>query len=747
MHGRQPFARGARSFTACFATLPIAPMGKPKASASSKLVSSHGKKKPNAWATPVAPDASRRDEEKIRVLFRRDTDGQVDRAVRSKLGMFPRQQVDQNMVGGRTIRDVVKAEVLRLRPAKKYVSLKFWKKIVIDFGLNGTLADSLAPPTESEVVSKELEAALALAHDENPAQRSSEKLVRWLEWAPPLNKTELYGLLTGSIESPSMSAKTSEMLLLAVVKFMARTKAHEYVPDYWDIMRDTFDQLLGRAWKKALRHNIPRPNFLKGNRDTLALFIDIDKAMAIEKAVKEGKDPGNGLVEAMLDSKVGSELFAAEALKSEYIAFIADIERRIYELEYHNFEAAELASFRKIMMTSVESMCDDHVNTMDSKTHDVRYLDSLVSCAISNLNDEWGWRLQARYKTIAVSNGLVSRLPWETLLFGKGGHISSVPETVVVPESLLVDIQNCREVALKLLGSAWQSVASMQATIKSHAQSLQNLDKSFWMDIAFLDSCFDARIGSHFKAQVLDVLPKAGERKDIVKCIDEARTISQSDGVEAAGKTLQRELTGLVNLLQDCSEGRSPSAMEVVRMSGFSTIFLKGCENLCVAYAVVADGMTKKKVEKFGQDAINYKYQMCLDAENVASRDPLDLRDFRRFQWMLSAEQMKNVELWHREAMVEAKTRLLDKRRAALNDGCVEDDATAKGVADVGKATARPNSATVGAGASSASSLAPPPACAEVAKPKQPKAKVQKVGDSGKPVAGLARFFGPKALL
>ena len=121
-------------------------------------------------------------------------------------------------------------------------------------------------------------------------------------------------------------------------------------------------------------------------------------------------------------------------------------------MEYHNFEAAELASFRKIMMTSVESMCDDHVNTMDSKTHDVRYLDSLVPCAISNLNDEWGWRLQARYKTIAVSNGLVSRLPWETLLFGKGGHISSVPETVVVPESPLVDIQNCREVALKALG-------------------------------------------------------------------------------------------------------------------------------------------------------------------------------------------------------------------------------------------------------------------------------------------------------
>ena len=37
---------------------------------------------------------------------------------------------------------------------------------------------------------------------------------------------------------------------------------------------------------KALRHNIPRPNFLKGNRDTLALFIDFDEAMAIEKAVK-----------------------------------------------------------------------------------------------------------------------------------------------------------------------------------------------------------------------------------------------------------------------------------------------------------------------------------------------------------------------------------------------------------------------------------------------------------------------------
>ena len=75
----------------------------------------------------------------------------------------------------------------------------------------------------------------------------ADKLVRLLDWAPAMNRTEFFGLLTGSFESPIMSAKHSELILESVIKLIARTRAHETFPDYWEIIKDCFDNLLSRV--------------------------------------------------------------------------------------------------------------------------------------------------------------------------------------------------------------------------------------------------------------------------------------------------------------------------------------------------------------------------------------------------------------------------------------------------------------------------------------------------------------------
>ena len=168
-----------------------------------------------------------------RALFRRATEDRVDGSIRTKLGMFPRQQLDNNTnAAGQTLAEVVKEEHLRLRPSRKYIALRFWQKVIGEFQLSGTLAASMKPPEEAESVSKDLDVVLRAAHSDNPAAKSPEKLVRLLGWAPAMNRTEFYGLLMGSFASPSMSAKHSAIILEAVIKFIARTKAHEAFPDY-----------------------------------------------------------------------------------------------------------------------------------------------------------------------------------------------------------------------------------------------------------------------------------------------------------------------------------------------------------------------------------------------------------------------------------------------------------------------------------------------------------------------------------
>ncbi len=122
------------------------------------------------------------------------------------------------------------------------------------------------------------------------------------------------------------------------------------------------------------------------------------------------------------------------------------------------------------MMASAELMDDELVKQLDRKVNNVKFLGTTVGCAISNINDMWSWTLEARYKTIAISNLQVPGLPWEALLWGDG-PIPGVPTTVTIPEELLYDLKNCREVVIKVLGNSWQSVATMQTTVAKHGDS------------------------------------------------------------------------------------------------------------------------------------------------------------------------------------------------------------------------------------------------------------------------------------
>ena len=93
--------------------------------------------------------------------------------------------------------------------------------------LIGELLEGLPLPAEQESVNTDLDISLKLVHNANPTAKREENILRRLEWSGPMNRTEFYGLLHGSSESPSMSAKISRQILESLLKFAARTKAHE----------------------------------------------------------------------------------------------------------------------------------------------------------------------------------------------------------------------------------------------------------------------------------------------------------------------------------------------------------------------------------------------------------------------------------------------------------------------------------------------------------------------------------------
>ena len=146
--------------------------------------------------------------------------------------------------------------------------------------------------------------------------------------------------------------------------------------------------------------------------------MDVDKALAIDNAVQSKKEPSTSLVSSIVQSTVGSELFQPEAVKAEFKMFLATIDEKVHDLEYHEYEESEVAAFKACMSKHSEHMTEDYKD-YDEGTTTLKFLHANIQYSCTCLNDQWEWRMVARATSIGVSNGQLPRLPWETLLYGK----------------------------------------------------------------------------------------------------------------------------------------------------------------------------------------------------------------------------------------------------------------------------------------------------------------------------------------
>ena len=207
----------------------------------------------------------------------------------------------------------------------------------------------MVPPAKPEVVCKELDSALRLAHASNPAVKSPAKVISLLRYIPLMNQTELFGLVKGCFESPSLSRNSSRLLLEALLHYIARVRADKAFPTYWEQLRGHFDEQLATSWHQSQSAQMTRTQFLRASRDALQLFISMDCATEVEKSLAAGDEPQVNLVETLCkEGVIGAELFQAESLKLEMKSYMSEISERLHELDICGFDLVEVESSKRI---------------------------------------------------------------------------------------------------------------------------------------------------------------------------------------------------------------------------------------------------------------------------------------------------------------------------------------------------------------------------------------------------------------
>ena len=115
----------------------------------------------------------------------------------------------------------------------------------------------------------------------------------------------------------------------------------------------------------------------------------MEDAVEVNTGSEEKKGHDADEAESLVNSSlIGAELFAPEAASCEVGAFVADIEKHLFELEQADFTETEVQAFVAISQHSAEAL-DDHVwtNCIEEKM-EIDFLGSKLARELLNPNDQ-----------------------------------------------------------------------------------------------------------------------------------------------------------------------------------------------------------------------------------------------------------------------------------------------------------------------------------------------------------------------
>ena len=148
------------------------------------------------------------------------------------------------------------------------------------------------------------------------------------------------------------------------------------------------------------------------------------------------------------------------------------------------------------------------------------------------------------------------------------------------------------------------------------------------------------------KQQVFDALPdtETCQRRSVDNCLVEIAKIRQSKLCAACGPSFEDEIDLAYRMISNIQKSQSPSALTVLKMSQWSRQLMGRCAHFLTLLVPVDPTNPKSSVQMIsGHAALNELWKQFL-AKPEQERTLDDAAPFRKFSWMLLAEQSNLVE-------------------------------------------------------------------------------------------------------
>ena len=456
-----------------------------------------------------------------------------------------------------------------------------------------------------------------------------------------------------------------------------RVDAHEKFPEMWKVMKDAFDQALTETYEAFQAKDTPALFFLRGHRKPLALFMGGDDIKVLEQCLKDDVPPPHTLLSRALQAcRVAQSIFAEEAKMMNYTGFISQVQRGLETLVYHNFCDSEIVSFRTISAREAGKLIAGGQRSFEKVYVPVTFLGNSVTIPRSSLHDEWEFRFAGCIKSNACNSGCLPLLPWESLLF-KAGAIPHTSQTVKPPEHALQEYANVRETVLHCMGTDLRTFTDMRKQAQTYSKTWLGLDRSFCLELSFLNETAEVMAKDQLHHAVLDALPSDIVKKTHKESLLALHKIKMSDLAYVTGTSVTAELEGVISMVASLEEGVGLTAKDIANFGPFYKKVVARLPHFYRMAALKSDGTEKRDLS--GRAAIReLLVDVRLQIQDGANATLKLLMPLRTYNWVLEGQEIDEVNAWIQSALrVHAAAAI---PCCALKDSCL-DDAPAAGSA------------------------------------------------------------------
>ena len=457
-------------------------------------------------------------------------------------------------------------------------------------------------------------------------------------------------MLTACAPHKYLNNSHREEMERLVLQVVADWNLHFEFVDYWKVVRQVMEVVAEGMWLDEKK--LGRRQFVMAHLDRLSLFMPQNCILSVEKALHEKCDPLASDLRQLLQTRIGAALYQDQSMRLTWLSYLDSVKKGIATLQHNDFSLEEHDSFVKVMKRELVAVINGGGRSFDKKKIAVGFLTvNRMQMETTNINDIWTFQLEALMKGIAVNRNWVPRLPYEKLLWGED-LIEGLPQATNVPAKLLRKFVVVRNSALELLGDGQLTLAEMKAklTTKEAKKTLTKQNRSWYLEDKFLMDHAEALLTEKVHTAVLQGFKdvKADGQIPYTEALQAIALAKASPQVGALPMTVTKALNAARDFVEELRKGKAPTLDDLKNASPFHMKVVKAAECWCVhTDAKGAGGGSSPATRLCGRAAIEAKYAL-VDGVCEAQREVHmpDVKEIRRFIWLLNNEQTARVNAW-----------------------------------------------------------------------------------------------------